>query len=160
MYNVFLVYFHIILHCRAQMTKLDAYVLHPTYVCGHQPGRRTRLREAGPFDRLLFCFSIQISFCCAQIKKLEPYVLHTTYVYGQQPGKRTRLREAGLWLADEPAYFEEPRFLTLDIELPEVTSKFQCPGIDSIRTQFRGWRTNPRISRSRASYRWMYNCHR
>ena len=55
-----------------------------------------------------------------QVKKVDPYVLHTTYVYGEQHGKRARLREAGLWLSDEPAYYDGPKYLSLDIELPPV----------------------------------------
>lgn len=55
-----------------------------------------------------------------QIKRVPPYVLHTTYVYGEQAGKRSRLREAGLWLADPPQYFDGPKFLSLDVELPPV----------------------------------------
>ena len=60
----------------------------------------------------------------AQIKHVAPYVLHTTYVYGEQHGKRSRIREAGLWIADQPDYFDGPKFLSLDIQLPPV-----CPAL-------------------------------
>ena len=56
----------------------------------------------------------------AQIKHVDPYVLHTTYVYGEQHGKSSRIREAGLWLAEQPDYFDGPKFLSLDIQLPPV----------------------------------------
>ena len=51
---------------------------------------------------------------------MEPYVLHTTYVYGQQEGKKARMRDNGLWLADPPAYFSGPKFMSMDILPPPV----------------------------------------
>ncbi len=48
-------------------------------------------------------------------------MLHTTYVYGQQEGKKARLRDNGLWLADPPAYFSGPNFVSMDILPPPVT---------------------------------------
>ena len=56
------------------------------------------------------------------MKRVEPYVLHTTYVYGQQEGKKARLRDNGLWLADPPAYFSGPKFVSMDILPPPVTA--------------------------------------
>ena len=52
--------------------------------------------------------------------RVAPYVLHTTYVFGGPHGKRSRLREARLWLADPPAYFDGPRFLSMELRLPPV----------------------------------------
>jgi arabinosyltransferase len=50
---------------------------------------------------------------------LKPYAVHMVWTYGNNYGKAHRMREY-MYFYDPPEYYNEGRYITVDITRPEV----------------------------------------
>lgn len=56
--------------------------------------------------------------------RVSPYSVHASYIFGGVAAKRNRLREDQIWL-DGPSYYDVPKLLTIDIDVPAVPDNLQ-----------------------------------
>jgi hypothetical protein len=56
--------------------------------------------------------------------RVSPYAVHASYIFGGVAAKKNRFREDQIWL-DDPSYYDVPKLLTVEIDIPAVPDNFQ-----------------------------------